>query len=93
MNNTIRFPKPNVFYAFLDELKQAYDEKRLSDFICIYSSEYPEGKKPEGFTKLIDRYWFGQKDCIYMLGLVDTMKDEIREFIKKKNREAEEGEI
>ena len=83
----INFPNQSAFYDFLDELKDAFKEKRLNNFICIYDYEYKEAEKQEGFMAGIDKYWFGEKSCIYLLGLVDIMKSEIRAYIANKCEE------
>lgn len=93
MNKVVKFPKPDAFYDFLENLKNTYDEDRLKNFICIYSCDYGEEEShPEGFIEKIEPYWFGEKSCIYVLGLIDIMKDEIREFMKEKIQQIEEDE-
>ena len=90
----VEFPNPNAFYSYLEGLKKAYDEDRLKNFICIYSCDYEEEElRPKEFMEKIEPYWFGEKSCVYLLGLTDIMKDEIREFMKEKIRQVEEGEI
>lgn len=93
MSKTVKFPAPDMFYDFLAELKTAYDEDRLENFICIYNFKYRQEDKLEEFMYGIGKHWFGQESCIYMLGLIDIMKDEIREFMKEKIWQIEEGRI
>lgn len=89
-NKVIEFPTSSAFHNFLDELKKAYDENRLQNFICIYNYEYEKGKEKEGFLYGIDNYWFGEKSCLGLLGLTDVMKDEISSYMRRKAEEANE---
>ena len=81
----INFPNQSAFFEFLDDLKDAYKEGLLNNFICIYDREYKKGEEMEGFVGKIDKYWFGEKSCLYLLGLTDIMKDEIMSYIAERN--------
>jgi len=83
----INFPNQSVFGEFLDTLRDAHKEGRLNNFICIYDCEYREGERREGFRGIIGKYWFGEKSCIYLLGLVEIMRDIIITFIKESDNE------
>lgn len=89
-NKVIEFPKSQPFHEFLDELKKAYDENRLKDFICIYDYDYKKGQEKPGFHNGIDHYWFGDESTLRLLGLLDLMRDEILEYMKSKCRESNE---
>lgn len=94
MSDVVEFPNPNAFYSYLENLRKAYDEGRLKNFICIYSCDYEEEEhRPKEFIEKIEPYWFGEKSCVYLLGLTDIMKDEIREFMKRKVQEAWDSEV
>ena len=82
----LQFPKENAFYDFLDRLRQAYDENRLMNFLCIYDYSYREGKERPVFIVGVNKYWWGSSttEC---LGLCEIMKQEVLNFIKEKNDE------
>jgi len=79
--NVIDFPTESAFDGFLDELRETYKEKRLNNFICIYNYEYKKGEEIEGFVSGIQDYWFGEKSTIYLLGLIEVIKDEILHYM------------
>ena len=84
----IQFPTQVAFHEFLDELRKAYDEDRLKDFVCIYSHDYKKGKEKEGFLHGLNHYWFSQENStVYSLGLVEVMKDEILHYMAEKCEE------
>ena len=89
-NNVIQFPKQQPFFEFLDELKKAYTDNRLNNFICIYDCEYEKGKKREGFVAQNKKYWFGENSCIYLLGLTKLMGQVILDYMKDANVKDEE---
>lgn len=89
-NKVIEFPTSSAFHNFLDELKKAYDENRLQDFICIYNYEYEKGKEKEGYVNGIHNYWFGKESTVGLLGLTEVMKDEILSYMRKKIEETNE---
>ena len=88
-NKVIQFPKAQAFHEFLEELKKAYDENRLQDFICIYNYDYEKGKEVEGFLNGIRNYWFGKESTVGLLGLTEVMKDEILAYMRRKIEEAD----
>lgn len=88
-NKVIEFPKSQPFHDFLDELKKAYDDGRLKDFICIYNYDYEKGKEVEGFVHGIHNYWFGKESTIGLLGLTEAMKDEILTYMRNRTEERE----
>ena len=89
-SNVIDFPTESDFYEFLDELRDVYKENRLDNFICIYQYQYKKGEEREGFVAGIENYWFGEKSTIYLLGLVETIKDEILKYMANKCKEDRE---
>ena len=89
-NNVIQFPKQQPFFEFLDELKKAYTDNRLNNFICIYDCDYEKGKEREKFMGENKKYWFGEKSCTYLLGLTKIMGQVILDYMKEKNKEDEE---
>jgi len=84
-NKVIKFPEQEPFFEFLEELKQAYKEERLNNFICIYDCDYEKGKEIEGFTGENKKFWFGEKSCIYLLGMLRVMGATIEEYIREAN--------
>lgn len=93
-SNVINFPTQSAFDRFLDDLRDAYKENRLNNFICIYDHEYKKGEEREGFVNGIGNYWFGEKSTIYLLGLLEVMKDEILKYMFDRcneNREMTDG--
>ena len=90
----INFPSQSAFDGFLDDLRDAYKEKRLNNFICIYDHKYKKGEEKEGFVNGIGNYWFGEKSTIYLLGLVEVIKDEILHYMANRcdeDREMTDG--
>ena len=94
MRKIIGFPKPDKlpFYEFIEHLEKAYKEDRLKNFICIYDYKYEKGKEREGFVEGLNHYWFGEKSTVYLLGLLEVMKDEILIYMQEKCDEVREGE-
>ena len=73
------------FHEFLDEIRQAYDEGRLKDLVCITNSKYPKGEGIPEFKSSIDKYWFGQGSTLQTLGLIDIMHQEVMDYIAEEN--------
>ena len=86
-SNVINFPTESAFDAFLDELREAYKDNRLNNFICIYDYKYKKGEERKGFLSGVDHYWFGEKSTIYILGLLAVIKDEILKYMADKCEE------
>ena len=87
----IQFPSQQAFHSFVDELRKAYDDNRLKDFVCIYNYDYEKGKEKKGFIHGINSYWFGKESTVYLLGLTDVMKDEILKYMATKTEEYKMG--
>ena len=84
MGEVVKFPNQQPFQDFLDFLSKEYKENRLKDFICITCVGYREDEEvPEGMQSKIYKYWFGDKCCLYLLGLCDVMKDCIIDYMKE----------
>lgn len=92
MGDLVRLHK-SYFHEFLGEIARAYDEDRLEDFICIYSSKYPAGKEVEGFVSIVGKYWFSGDNgsTVHSLGLVEVMRDEILRYMREYNDAADVG--
>ena len=86
VGNVIRL-KPDAFRDFLDDLEDAYKDKRLKTFICIAQTRYKQGEEQEGFNSELPTYWFGGESCVECLGLVEVMKAKILEYMANKNEE------
>ena len=85
MADIYKFPQEDrAFDKFLDFLKEAYDEGRLTDFVCIYEAKYREGEEVEDYIGTIDKYWFGRSST-GSLGLCQVMIDEILMYIREAN--------
>jgi len=86
MAKIYEWPNKQSFHAFLDDLKDAYYKGLTNSFICIYSRDFKEDKRHEGFIGTNLSFWFGESstEC---LGLTDLMKQIILEYIADKNKD------
>ena len=60
-------------------------------FVFIVVHIYKKGQEEEGFAGENKKYWFGEKSCIYLLGLVRLMENTITDYIRDANIEYEEN--
>jgi len=81
------FPRDEQeFHQFLDMLRDTYDENRLKNFICIYDYEFKEDdERVESYASGIDTHWFGDKSTIYILGLIEMIKQEVMDWLDNNN--------
>ena len=86
--NVIKFPQESIpFNEFLAELEDAYNEDRLTSFICIYDAKYKLGKEKKGFVGSMKHYWFG--NSISAIGLCVVIQSIILKWIREQNEEVE----
>lgn len=83
----LKFPQEKQpFYEFLENLKEAYDEDRLRNFVMVVDLAYKKGEEKEGFIGSIEKYWFGLSSTA-CIGLCEVMKAVILGWVQDRNSE------
>lgn len=65
-------------YDFLDDMQEYFKEDRVKEFIMIATVEC------EDETDLIFYDWFGSRSTIYILGLIERMRDIVMQWINER---------
>jgi hypothetical protein len=77
--------KPTSIIATLDELRDDLEHDRCSDFIIISRVKKPDIKSDSQYDGYeIKHNWMGRESAILSLGLLEYMKEKIKEYIWEK---------
>ena len=75
--NVIEFPKTD-FENEIDMLIKLFKEKKVDNLVLAYTiHETDDEENPNHFAT----YWFGNKTCLYMLGLVRQLDQRILDWM------------
>ena len=67
-----------VAYDFLNDIMKYFEEDRVKEFIMIATVELEDNK-----TDLIFYDWFGKRSTMYILGLIERMRDVVMQWINE----------
>lgn len=81
----LQLRKVGAFDEFLSDLKQAYDEGKLTTIVCIAQVKLDDNE--DNMVNELPGYWFGGDSCVGVLGLLEVMKRRVHDYMADMNEE------
>ena len=82
-NKIVPFPKKEIENVF-EETLELYREGKIKNLVLIYTVD-----NYKGYEQAVGNYWFGEKSCLFVLGLIERMKMIVNEYIQAGNQKQE----
>lgn len=82
-----------VAVGVLEDIIKGFEDGTIEDLVVIASEKIPKEKQKElnGAYYTIRKYWYGGDSCVKVLGLLEYMKMEVKEFILSRQYDYNDG--
>jgi len=65
---------------FVEDFHRLHREGRVKQFVCMYSTDRSEA---DGGGRDTYFHWFGDTTCVYVLGMIEWVKEHVLEYMRK----------